>query len=270
MLSLLQRVVSRPRPYTTRLQAGLGLVDESLVLLDLWDPSLSVPQLTAKARTSGRFPNISARRLRNVVVECFSPRYLAGAADSTQALRTLSQRLPRRDLLQIMLVHTSRANALLADFVRLVYWARYAAGHETIANEDAAAFVRQGLADGRMESRWSDATVRRVAGYLTGCCADFGLLERGRRRLRRILPAQPTPTLAIYLAYDLHFAGVGDNTLLQHEDWGLFGLSPHDVLEELGRQQRNGHFMVQSAGDLVRVTWKYSDREALCRVLAEG
>ena len=260
--------MSEPRPYTTRLQAGLGLVEETLALLDLWEPGTTVPRLTEQARASGRFPHMSARRLRNVVVECFAPRYLAGPDDAALALKTLAGTLPRRDLLQIFLLHTVRANVLLGDFIRQVYWGRYAAGHELVTNEDAAVFVRDGLAAGRMEKPWSPTTVRRVAGYLTGCCADFGLLEGGQRRKRRILPVHPTPALVIYLAYDLHLAGLGDNALLQAEDWRWFGLGPAEVLAELKREQRQAPFMVQVAGDLVRITWEFKEREAVCRVLA--
>lgn len=260
--------MSEPRPYTTRLQAGLGLIEETLTLLDLWEPGTTVPRLTEQARASGRFPHMSARRLRNVVVECFAPRYMAGPDDVTLALKTLAGTLPRRDLLQIFLLHTARANALLGDFIHQVYWGRYAAGHEILTNEDAAVFVRDGLAAGRMEKTWSPTTVRKVAGYLTGCCADFGLLEGGQLRKRRILPVHPAPALVIYLAYDLHLAGVGDNTLLQAEDWQWFGLGSAEVLAELKREQRRAPFMVQSAGDLVRITWEFKEREAVCRVLA--
>jgi hypothetical protein len=72
--------------------------------------------------------------------------------------------------------------------VRHVYWARYAGGYTQITNDDARAFVERGIDDGKTIKRWSETTVRRVSGYLTGCCADYGMLERGLRSSRRILP----------------------------------------------------------------------------------
>ena len=45
---------------------------------------------------------------------------------------------------------------------------------------DAERFIRRALDAGRMEKRWSESTVRRVSGYLLGCCTDFGLLGEGQ------------------------------------------------------------------------------------------
>jgi hypothetical protein len=124
--------------------------------------------------------------------------------------------------------------------------------------------------DGKTATRWSDTTIQDVAGFLTGCCADYGLLENGRKTARRIVPFRISPKVSAYLSYDLHFAGLGDNLLLSHADWGLFGLGREDVLDELKRLSLIGLLIVQAAGDVVRISWKYRDMEALCGVLAQG
>jgi hypothetical protein len=72
------------------------------------------------------------------------------------------------------------------------------------------------------------------------------------------------------LSYDLHFAGVGDNALLNQEDWRLFGLDRSDVLEEMRRLALQGLFIIQAAGDVVKISWKHSDMEALCDALAQS
>ncbi|MGV0033534.1 MAG: hypothetical protein ACNYPE_00755 [Candidatus Azotimanducaceae bacterium WSBS_2022_MAG_OTU7] len=72
--------------YTTQLQAGLGLVDETKLLLSLYQKDLSVNQLYEKSLNSGLFPMVSARRLRNIVLECFAPRYIKTNASSILAL----------------------------------------------------------------------------------------------------------------------------------------------------------------------------------------
>ena len=75
---------------------------------------------------------------------------------------------------------------------------------------------------------------------------------------------------AAYLAYDLHFSNIGDNALLAHPDWKLFGLGREDVLEELKRLSLKGVLIVQAAGDVVRISWKQPNMEALCDVLTQG
>ena len=257
-------------PYTTRLQAGLGLVPETRVLLDLWEVGTSASQLQQIALESGRFPMMTARRLRNLITECFAPRYLVDGGAPAASLKRLSASIPAADLAQLMLLYTCRANPILGDFVREVYWTRYAGGYSHVASRDARAFVERGIDDGKTIKRWSESTVRRVSGYLTGCCADYGLLERGLRTRRRILPFRIASPVAAYLAHELHFAGVGDNGLLAHEDWQLFGLAREDALEEIKRLSLKGRLIVQSAGDLIRISWRQPNMEALCHVLAQG
>lgn len=231
---------------------------------------MSTTQLLQAARDSGRFPGVTARRLRNVVVECFAPRYLADGGRPALLLKRLGGAVSATELAQLMLLYTSRASSILGDFIRGVYWSRYAGGYTHITNDDARAFVQRGIDDGKTAKRWSETTVRRVAGYLTGCCADYGLLERGVRSNRRILSFRIAPSVAAYLAHELHFAGVGDNALVAHEDWKLFGLAREDVLEELKRLSLKGLFIVQAAGEVVRISWKHQTMEGLCDVLAQS
>lgn len=258
------------RPYTTQLQAGLGLVTETKTLLELWSPGMSATQLQQVALESGRFPTVTARRLRNIVMECFAPRYLVSGGAPAKNMKYLSARLSTSDLSQLMLLFTSRANPILADFITNVYWTRYAGGYTEVSTDDARKFVERAIDDGKTAKRWSETTVRRVAAYLTGCCADYGMLERGRKTSRRIISFRIAPTVAAYLAYELHFDGVGDNTLLTHEDWQLFGLTREDVVEELKRLSLNSWLIVQAAGDMIRVSWKQENMEALFDVLAQS
>lgn len=254
--------------YTTQLQAGLGLIDETKVLLDIWQPGQNASQLYQAALDSGRFPNVTARRLRNVVAECFAPRYLANQGIAAQHMKSLSGRLNSGDLLQLFLLFTARANPILADFICYVYWDRYASGYTQISNDDAKVFVQRGIDDGKTSKCWSETTVRRVSAYLTGCCADYGLLEKGTRSTRRMLAFRLSQSVAAYLAYDLHFSGLGDAAVINHEDWRLFGLSREEVIEELRRLSLKGFLIFQAGGDVTRISWKHPTMEAVCDVLA--
>ena len=256
--------------YTANLQAGLGLIDETRTLLDLWQTGMSAPRLQRVALESGLFPTISARRLRNLITECFAQRYLIANGAPARLLQQLQHSISTPDLIQFMFLFTCRANPILGDFVRQIYWPKYAGGYSRIANSDARAFVERGIEDGLTIKRWSETTVRRVSAYLTGCCADFGLLEKGARSVRQIQSYRILPVVAAYLAYELHFAGLGDNAILVHRDWQLFGLAREDVLDELKRLSLKSLLIVQAAGEIVRVSWRYHDMEALADVLAQG
>ena len=257
-------------PYTTQLQAGLALFDETRTLLDLWHAGMDGNALKKAALASGRFPAITARRLRNIVIESFAPRYLVDQAQPAGILKRLKDLLGTTELRQLMLLYTCRANPILGGFIRSAFWPAYASGAAAIDNEGARAFVQRSIDDGKTATRWSEGTVKRVAGYLTSACADFGLLEPGSRSRRRILHIRISAQVVAILAHDLHFRGSADNALLVHEDWALYGLDRQDVLEEFKRLALQNLWIVQAAGDSARIGWLYKDMEAVCDVIPQG
>jgi hypothetical protein len=260
--------VTEAPKYTTQLQAGLGLVPETLKLLALWEPGMEGQDLLRVALGSGCFPTLTARRLRNLIIEAFSPRYLVDEAAPARLLKVMSDSLPRENFRSLCFVFTCRANPILADFVRQVYWPRYAAGGSSVSKKDSLDFVSFAVSDGRTTSRWSDATVIRVARYLLGTCADFGLLGPMKRGERAICNFRISPNVASILAHELHYRGLGDNALLRSPDWGLFGLEPDDVVGELKRLSLRGALIVQSAGGLTQVSWRHKSMEELANGLA--
>lgn len=255
------------RYYTTQLQAGLGLIEEIRQLLQVYQPGMTTVQLYEAALASGRFPLVTARRLRNIVAECFAPRYLRDP-HAAELLKILVDRLTINELNQLLFIYTARANLVLADFVRDVYWARYSAGRNDLQLEDARAFVENSVREGKTQKPWSETTIKRVSSYLMGCCADYGLVTTTGRNQRSIAAYRIFPKVAAYLAYDLKFSGLGDNQIVASSDWELFGLTPIDVRDQLKRLSLQGLLIFQAASDVVHIGWTYKSMEELIDVIA--
>jgi hypothetical protein len=262
--------MSQTKAYTTLLAVGQGILDETRTLLHLWEHGMPASTLYKTALASGSFPNISARRLRNLIVHSFAPRFLVNGGQAAYCLKALGHHLTSREFAQLAFLYTCRAQQILADFVIEVYWERYASGSDSISNRESRDFVARALQEGRAARPWSEKMVDRVAGYLTGTCADLGLLEDGPKRSRRYLPYRIEPVTAAVLAYDLHFAGHGDNAVMGHRDWKLFGLGPPDVLAELKRLALKRLVIVQAAANIVRIGWNCKNLEELVNALAQG
>ncbi|GAB1471752.1 DUF1819 family protein [Chloroflexota bacterium] len=256
--------------YNTMLNAGVGMVNETIVLLGMWKPEMSLSELNSLALQSGQFPNITARRLRNLLAECFSPRYLTQNGAPAKLLKSVQDKFSSKEFKQLLFVFTCRENRIFRDFVQEVYWTTYVSGKEKLGNEEALAFVVRANQDGKTTKPWSENTIKRVARYLTGSCADFDLLESGSKSSRKILPFQIEPRVLALLAYELHFEGLGDNGVLNHADWKLFGMEREDVLNEFKRHARKSWFIVQSAGDVVRIGWQAKNKEELLNVIVDG
>lgn len=255
------------RYYTTQLQAGLGLIEETRQLLQIYQPGMTTVQLYEAALASGRFPLVTARRLRNIVAECFAPRYLRDP-HAAELLKILVDRLTINELNQLLFIYTARANLVLADFVRDVYWAHYSAGRNDLQLEDARVFVENSVREGKTQKPWSETTIKRVSSYLMGCCADYGLVTTTGRNQRSIAAYRIFPKVAAYLAYDLKFSGLGGNQIVASPDWELFGLNPIDVRDQLKRLSLQGLLIFQAASDVVHIGWTYKSVEELIDVIA--
>ena len=70
------------------------------------------------------------------------------------------------------------------------------------------------------------------------------------------------------LAKELNEAGVTDSSLCSHPDWGLFGMTPSEVVERLDGIGEHRGVIVQRAGSVVHFTWVVKSIEELIDVLA--
>ena len=253
--------------YTTQLQAGLGMLEETKLLLSIYQPGMDTTELYNEALASGQFPLVSARRLRNIIAECFAPRYLR--TGSAALLKSLAESIPSSQLHQLLFVFTAEANSIFSNFLREVYWQSYSAGRSHLSLNDARDFVNQAVMDGKTQKLWSDTTIKRVSSYLIGCCVDFGLLSSSRGAEKRIQAPRIHHETLLFFAYRLHLDGHGDNAMLNHEIWTLFGLEPSDVRNELRRYSNNGWWIVQSAAEVVHITWQLSNMEEVINVIAQ-
>lgn len=253
--------------YTTQLQAGLGLIEETQRLFGLYEPGMTTQRLYECALESGQFPLVTARRLLNIVKECFAPRYLRQPGVAA-LLKQLLPHLDSDERRQLLMLHTARANVILADFICEVYWPRYTSGRDSLFREDALRFVDNAVREGKTQKPWSESTISRVSGYLLSACADFDLLESRRGGPRRLHSVRLSTRVAAYLAYDLKLQGLGDNQVLNHRDWQLFGLERSDVKEQFKRLSLEGLLIMQTAGNVTHISWQHKNMQEVVDVLA--
>ena len=262
--------MAEQKSYDTNLAMGLGLIEETKALLNLWEPTMDSAALYQEALASGVLSSVSAYRLRNIVVRCFGNRYLTHGNQTAATLKKLLPSLAPTEMAQLFFIYTCRANRIFYDFVRNVYWPAYISADKFLSKKSAEDFIRRAIDDNKTPSRWAEGQIVRVGRYLMGCCSDFGLLGSPTKNGRPFIPFRIEQKTIAYLAHELHLSGVGDNALLNHEDWQLFGLAREDVLEETKRLSLKGLLIVQAAGDVIRISWKQQNMEALCDVLTQS
>ena len=181
--------------YTTNLSKAQGMVPETLELLELWEPGMSVSDLKARVRAMGALGKATQTRVDDVVGRAFAQRFLAQGGKPAEWLRHLMLAGASRGLLrQLALVYTARANLILHDFIREVFWLKYSSRAGEVTKQDARDFIDRAVSRGALEKRWSDSMVERVTRYLLGTLVDFGLsIPFSNRSTACSLAASPPP-----------------------------------------------------------------------------
>jgi hypothetical protein len=258
-----------PARYTTNLSKAQGMLPETLELLELWEPGMALGDLKAKVRATGALGKATQVRVDDLVGRGFAPRFLAPPGPPARWLRRLATGgTPRGVIRQLALIYTARANLILHDFIREVFWLKQASPAGEVTKQDARDFIAQAPSRGAVTRRWSDGMVERVARYLLGTLVDFELLAGNRYGHRQIRPLFILPETVVFLAYELHFAGQDDAAVVHSPDWGLFGLSLADVISALEKAATHDHLFVQHSGAVLRVEWKHPTMEAMLDALA--
>jgi len=129
-------------------------------------------------------------------------------------------------------------------------------------------FLSEAHYDGRLDNRWSDKVSVRIARCVLGLLRDVGFLREVVRGRREIVDYRMSDEGAAILARELNEAGVTDSSLCNHPDWGLFGMTPPEVVERLDRIGEHRGLIVQRAGSVVHFTWFVKSIEELIDVLA--
>ncbi|MEM1095203.1 MAG: BrxA family protein [Bacteroidota bacterium] len=254
--------------YTTSLAKGQALREETLALIQYWEPGMDAETLAQAAVERNLLAKFTALRSLDIVKRIFAKRYLIDDAQPARVLKTLTElQASPRWITQVLLLYTTRFHHILHDYITQVYWPKYEAGAATLSRDDAEDFIESAYHEGHIETRWS-ATMRvRVARYLNNALVEFGYADDASGRDKALRTFIITPQMVVFLAYELHQRGVSDTHMLTHRDWQLFGLEPNDVYRQLDLAAAHGHLLIQYAGDLLRAEWTYSSLDHVLHAL---
>jgi hypothetical protein len=256
------------KPYTTQLQAGLAMLQETRDLLRIYVPGQTASQLSELALEQNVFPRTTARRAHNIVAEMFAPRYLIESGRPATELQFLLQKgLYPDDFNQLCFLFTARAQTILGEFISQSYWPAVLQGSAQIERSLAEDFVIRGLDSGRMQKRWTASTIKRVSAYILGCLVDFQLLQKPKGNFYPVSRFAIRRKVSIYLAHDLHFAGVPNSILSEHPDWSLFGMSPLEVRRMLSGGLLDDHAIYQYGAGLADISWRHNNMNSLLNEL---
>jgi len=254
--------------YTIAVCKGSAFLEETKTLLRAWRPGESTTEFRDRVLRQDLLGRMTAYRASDIVRRVFAWRFLR--PDNRPAI-LLKRLLGRRQVGQVFsdlcLLYAARNDELIRDAVTHVYWPALSDGRLTLSPAYLVEFLREADRDGHIPEPWSERVKVRVARGILKAMTDFGLLREVARGKRELVHFRPADQTIVFLAYDIHFAGSTDASLVKHRDWALFGLGARDVTSALDRLSGEGWWLAQVAGSLVRVTWKYASMEEVVDAL---
>ena len=257
------------RRYTIALCKGAALVDETRTLVQHWTPGEEVGHFVDRVLHDNLLARSTAYRTKDIVRRVFARRFLVPTDAPARRLKGLMDNgLPRKVFAEVLFLYAARADHLLYDFTTEVCWPACRRGRSVLTTDDVVAFLAEATARGRIELPWSAKVQVKIARGALGTLRDVGFLREERRVQREIVSYYLSEEGAAYLAYELHGTGLSDSAMCEHPDWHLFGLDRERVLGRLDNLAEDKGMLVQRAGSVVRITWKYESVEELIDGLA--
>lgn len=247
-------------PYTARAIKATALLEETRTLLRAWTPGESAAAFRERARTEDLLGKATGARRDDVVRVAFVERLLAHGQEPAASLRRLIEvRKNGPWFAQLLLLFAARADVVLHETVTAFLPSVRARRAEAVTTVDLMRFLEERQADGRMVREWSPTVRKRVAQHVLHQLSDLNVLGSPRRALRSVLPYRPGSLAIAWLVCELHRRGLSDLAIVEHEDWGVWQMPRDDVRDALDRLSDLGLWVYQGAGDVVRVTWRWSD-----------
>ena len=156
---------------------------------------------------------------------------------------------------QLLMLYCARENACMYDYIT-EHLNEYRLSNYIQIPADSIKNYINNLADSG-QANWGESIRKRNSGYVKSVLVDFDLINRRGG----ILPYEIADFTVLYLMHELHFDGLSDMAIWNHEDWKLFGLDQYQVKDRILEQNMKGGYIAQCSGDLMTISWNYNSME---------
>lgn len=246
----------RDTEYNYKLGKGAGLIDETLSLLSIYKNGMSKDALTTVVHDTNILSKCTDQRSMDIVKIVFYPRYMKRNINVPMWLKSIREKgLMLPHFKQLLMLYSLRDNAVVYDYIITELNELKATGKASIPKDNVLEYVK-GLVD-QNKASWGESVRKRLAASLKCMLADFDLIDKRGN----ILPYEASNFTILYLMHELHFAGLSDVAIWNHEDWQLFGLDKYRLLDRIMEQNIRGGYIAQCNGDLMTISWNYNNME---------
>ena len=248
--------MNRNTKYTYGLAKGCALIEETLALLSIYEEGMTKESLANYVHETNFLSRCTAQRSEDIVKLVFFPRFMKSnpqIAVWLRMIREIGMMLPQ--FKQLLFLYCARENAVVYDYVIQILNELKKSGIIKLPKNDTLFFIKNIVENG--QAQWSESIQKRNAGYIKSVLTDFDLINSRSE----ILPYEVSDFTVLFLMHELHFTGLSDAAVWNHEDWQLYGLDKYTTLERIMQLNLKGGFIAQNTGDLLTISWNYQSME---------
>lgn len=246
----------RNTQYNCKLGKGCGLIEETLSLLEIYQDGMTIDALLEYVHQSNTLSKCTELRTKDIVKLVFYPRLMSRNPKVPIWLKEVrSKGLLLHHFKQLLLLYCARENAVIYDYIINILNEFRLSGAEKINVDSIKNFVVNIVNSG--QANWGESICVRQARYIKKVLVEFDMINNQNQ----ILPYEIYSFTVLYLMHELHFEGLSDVAIWNHDDWKLFGLDKYQVQDKIMEFNLKGGYIAQCTGDLMTISWKYNTME---------
>jgi len=250
--------------YTISICKGAAMLDETRTLLGLWQLGEPAETFAHRVEKDGLLGKATAYRIKDIVRRVFVLRYMKPDDRSARVLKAvLESRLRPAVFKELVLLYSARKDYLLRDFVVREFWPSVQRGKPSLDVASALLFFSEALANGNIEKPWSEQVSRKVARGLLGFLREVDFIKEPTRGRRELVDYHISNEGLVLISRIFHEEVAINSAIVNHPDWGLFGLERMTVLSRLHLLSEETGLFVQQAGCSLSFNWKVDSIEKL-------
>lgn len=247
----------RNTKYTIQLGKGCGLVEETLQLLSICEENTTKDSLALYVRERNLLSKCTDQRSMDIVRLVFYPRFLKRNPKVALWLKAIRERgLTLSQFKQLLMIYCARENAVMYDYITEHLNAFRDDNMAQLPANDIRNYVKRIIESG--QANWSESIQKRNSSYIKAILVDFDFVNKRND----ILHYEIADFTVLYLMHELHFAGLSDIAIWNHEDWLLFGLDNYQVQQHIMELNIKGGYLAQCSGELMTISWNFNSMEA--------
>ena len=248
--------MTRDTQYNYKLGKGCGLIEETLTLLSVYQKGMTKDELAEYVHQYNTLSKSTAKRSQDIVKIVFYSRFMRRNPNVVYWLKTIREKgMMLSQFNQLLMLYCARDNAVFYDYLLQELNILKEEKKTLVPKDNSGNFIKKIAKTG--DVKWGENIQNRLASYLKTLLVEFNFTDKKGI----ILPFEIAKFTVLYLMHELHFAGLSDVAIWNHEDWHLFGLDKYGVLEKIMELNLKGGYIAQSTGDLMTISWNYQTME---------